>query len=104
MKFDEFVEKYGENVDGLFKNRDILIEDVTRILHVRVHLRDVDTGIPLSPLDIWDATTLIGLLRTAEDQGVIDLDKIDIDPDNLIEAIRPLIGCTLQMPIRLDQL
>ncbi len=105
MEFDEYVEKYGQDVDGLFEERQVKITDVIgHRAHIRVELMDVATDIQLPPLDIWDDTVLIGLLRTAEDQGLIDLDAIDIDPENLDDAIRPLIGCILKMPVRLDQL
>ena len=107
MKFEEFERKYGGNVEGLFVDRDVAITNV--ILGTAtpvVELVDVDTDTPLPPLYVWDNDVLIGLLQTADEQGALDfdLDAIDIDPDNLDETIRMLVGCTLQMPVRVDQL
>lgn len=107
MKFEEFEREYGEsgNVKELFSDRHVLITDVICGTGTpALELEDTFTRIPLPPLRIWDNNVLIGLLVMADEQGVIDLDAIDIDPDNLDETIRLLIGYTLQMPVRLDQL
>lgn len=107
MKFEEFEQKYGGNVDGLFLDRDVAITNVIcGTATPVVELLDMDSDTALPPLRIWDNDVLIGLLQTADEQGALDfdLDAIDIDPDNLDETIRLLVGCTLQMPVRLDHL
>lgn len=105
MKFEEFEQKYGRDVDGLYDIRDVVITSVdfgspTPV----VELEDYDTGIRLPPLHLWDNDVVVGLLQMADVQGGIDLDAIDIDPDNLDETISLLVGCILQMPVRLDHL
>lgn len=104
MKFDEFVKNCGDDAESLIETVRVRIANVTFYPHTRVELVNEDYDTALPPLDIWDDYILIGLLRMAAEQGVIDLDAIDIDPDNPDEVIQSLVGCTLQMPIRLDLL
>lgn len=90
------------------KIRKVEITDVvSSTASTYIELVDAKTDTRLPPMYIYDKDDLMDLLQMADDQELIYMDEIDI-PDNLDEAIdetiRPLIGCTLRMPVQMDRM